>query len=220
MLAAVRATYNPFEMELRSAFPVGTQACGANMTDEQLMVRVKEGCEDSAAVLFYRYRHFTLSIVLRVVRDFGEAEDVTQRVFFEVFRSVERFDPAKGTARAWIAQYAHHRAINHRHYLNVRKFYEHENIEDHQTCSAGRNTCLARYAAGEQKRLVQQGLAKLGGHQKRVIELATYDGLSMREIVDRTGESYASVRHHYYRGLRKLRLFLEQNRARTDASEI
>jgi RNA polymerase sigma-70 factor (ECF subfamily) len=27
----------------------------------------------------------------------------------------------------------------------------------------------------------------------------------MREIADRTGDSFANVRHHYYRGLQKLR---------------
>jgi len=38
-----------------------------------------------------------------------------------------------------------------------------------------------------------------------VIEMASYEGLSMREIAERTGDSFANVRHHYYRGLQKLR---------------
>jgi RNA polymerase sigma-70 factor (ECF subfamily) len=35
--------------------------------------------------------------------------------------------------------------------------------------------------------------------------MACYEGLSMREIAERTGDSFVNVRHHYYRGLQKLR---------------
>jgi len=45
-----------------------------------------------------------------------------------------------------------------------------------------------------------------------VIELATYQGLSMQEISAQTGESLVNVRHHYYRGLKKLRSFVNDVR--------
>jgi RNA polymerase sigma-70 factor (ECF subfamily) len=45
----------------------------------------------------------------------------------------------------------------------------------------------------------------LSDMQRSVIEKACYEGLSMQEIADRTGDSFVNVRHHYYRGLRKLR---------------
>ena len=48
----------------------------------------------------------------------------------------------------------------------------------------------------------------LSDAQKIVIEMACYEGLSMQEIADRTGDSFANVRHHYYRGLQKLRSFI------------
>jgi len=57
---------------------------------------------------------------------------------------------------------------------------------------------------------MQQGLATLGKLQKQVIELASYEGLSMKEIADKTGDSLSNVRHHYYRGLQKLRSFITQ----------
>ena len=56
--------------------------------------------------------------------------------------------------------------------------------------------------------MLQEGLAALGQNQKQVIELASYDGLSMKEIADKTGDSLSNVRHHYYRGLQKLRSFM------------
>jgi RNA polymerase sigma-70 factor (ECF subfamily) len=56
--------------------------------------------------------------------------------------------------------------------------------------------------------LLRQALATLNGPQKKVVELASYNGLSMREIADKMGDSLSNVRHHYYRGLEKLRSFV------------
>jgi RNA polymerase sigma-70 factor (ECF subfamily) len=57
----------------------------------------------------------------------------------------------------------------------------------------------------ETKELVRQSMAALSETQKSVIEMACYEGLTMREIAERTGDSFVNVRHHYYRGLQKLR---------------
>jgi DNA-directed RNA polymerase specialized sigma24 family protein len=58
--------------------------------------------------------------------------------------------------------------------------------------------------AVEAKELIRRGMVALPDTQRNVIEMACYEGLSMREIADRTGYSFVSVRHHYYRGLQKL----------------
>jgi len=55
-------------------------------------------------------------------------------------------------------------------------------------------------------------MRSLSDKQKSVIEMACYEGLSMREIADRTGDSFVTVRHHYYRGLQKLRSFISGGR--------
>jgi RNA polymerase sigma-70 factor (ECF subfamily) len=66
------------------------------LSDEQLMARLQQGRSDALAVLFDRYQKLVLSIALRIVRDPGEAEDVTQTVFLDVYRAVAQFDPGKG----------------------------------------------------------------------------------------------------------------------------
>jgi RNA polymerase sigma-70 factor (ECF subfamily) len=58
------------------------------------------------------------------------------------------------------------------------------------------------------KHLLRQGLATLNGAQRQVIELASSNGLSMKEIANKRGDSLVNVRHHYYRGLQKLRSFI------------
>jgi RNA polymerase sigma-70 factor (ECF subfamily) len=181
-----------------------------SLTDGELMAHLQAGCNDALAVLFERYYRLVLSIALKIVRDPGEAEDVMQSVFLEIFRSVAQFDPAKGTTKVWILQYAYHRAINRRQNLNARKFYDQTNLDEVETHLPETATPLGGFTQHELKHLLRQGLATLNGPQKQVVELASYNGLSMREIADKMGDSLSNVRHHYYRGLQKLRSFVRR----------
>jgi RNA polymerase sigma-70 factor (ECF subfamily) len=180
------------------------------LTDQQLMVQLQEGMNDALAVLFERHHRLVFSIALKIVRDRGEAEDVTQNVFLEIYRSVAQFDPAKGSLKVWLLQYAYHRAFNRKQYLNARSFYSQESIEDLTAFSREDFFTSWKCAPGELQRLLQQALGSLGESQRRVIELASYEGLSMKEIADKTGDSLSNVRHHYYRGLQSLRSFITQ----------
>jgi RNA polymerase sigma-70 factor, ECF subfamily len=178
------------------------------LSDGELMAQLQGGCNDALAILFDRYHRLVLSIALKIVRDPGEAEDVMQSVFLEILRSVAQFDAARGTTKVWILQYAYHRAINRRQHLNSRNFYNQANLEDIEFHLPETALALGRLTPPELKHLLQQGLSTLSGPQKRVIELASANGLSMIEIADKTGESLVNVRHHYYRGLQKLRSFV------------
>jgi RNA polymerase sigma-70 factor (ECF subfamily) len=186
-----------------------------DLTDGELMAHLQAGWNDALAVLFDRYQRLVLSVALKIVRDPGEAEDVMQNVFLEIFRSVAQFDPAKGTTKVWILQYAYHRAINRRQYLNARSFYDQGSLEGIETRISDAVPSLGGFTEHELKHLLRQGLATLSGPQKKVVELASYNGLSMMEIADKTGDSLSNVRHHYYRGLRKLRSFVERTREAT-----
>ena len=181
-----------------------------DLDDDELMAHLQGGCTDALAVLFDRYYRLVLSIALKIVRDPGEAEDVMQTVFLEIFRSAAQFDPAKGTTKVWILQYAYHRAINRKQHLNARKFYSQTDLEEVETRVPETAPTLGRFTQPELKHLLQQGLKTLNGPQKHVVELASYDGLSMKEIADKTGDTLSNVRHHYYRGLQKLRSFVGQ----------
>jgi RNA polymerase sigma-70 factor, ECF subfamily len=174
------------------------------LSDEQLMACLQEGHSDALAVLFDRYQKLVLSIALRIVRDPGEAEDVTQTVFLDVFRAVAQFDPRKGNTKVWLMQYAYHRAINRRQHLQGREFYKSVELEELDMRPVEGHATFG-LSSPETKALVRQSMNALSDMQRSVIEKACYEGLSMQEIADRTGDSFVNVRHHYYRGLRKLR---------------
>ena len=178
------------------------------LSDPDLMAHLQAGCNDALTILFDRYHRLVLSVALKIVRDPGEAEDVMQSVFLEILRSVAQFDPAKGTTKVWILQYAYHRAINRRQYLNARSFYDQPNLEVVENRRPETSSTVGNLTQNELQHLLKQGLATLSGVQRMVIELASSNGFSMKEIANKTGESRVNVRHHYYRGLQKLRFFV------------
>jgi DNA-directed RNA polymerase specialized sigma24 family protein len=75
----------------------------AKVDDETVMRHLQLGQRDALAVLFDRYHRLVMNIASRILRDAGEAEDLMQSVFLEIFRSAAQFDPAKGTTRVWLS---------------------------------------------------------------------------------------------------------------------
>ncbi len=183
------------------------------LSDEEVMAHLQAGHDDALAVLFDRYHRLVVSVAFKILRDFGEAEDVTQVVFLEIYRASAQFDPSRGTTKVWLMQYAYHRSMNRRQYLKRRKFYDQEggvagdssSAENPQPISGGGLLVLQ-----ELRSLVREGLESLNGQQQQTLQMAYFEGMSLKEIADKTGESLGNVRHHYYRGLRQLRSFVSK----------
>src|SRR5215470_1449713 len=93
-------------------------------SDEELMEMLCTGAPDVLSLLFDRYYRLVFSIALKILRDHGEAEDIMQEVFFEIYRTPEKFDPSRGSVKMWILQHAYRRSLNRRKYLKVRGFYD------------------------------------------------------------------------------------------------
>jgi len=189
------------------------------LSDEQLMVHVQGQHGDALAVLFDRYHRLVLSIGFKIVRDLGEAEDLAQSIFLECYRGAGQFDPARGSTKTWLLQYAYHRSMNRRRYLLRREFYLKGDFEE----AGGKTELECTSAAGvfstvEARKMLGPAIAELSATQRRTIEMAYFEGLTIREISEKTGEPIGNVRHHYYRGLCRLRkLITEKGSKRVDA---
>jgi len=179
-----------------------------SLADEVVIAHLQAGHGDALGVLFDRYHRLVLHVALRILRDVGEAEDVMQNVFMEIYKVAAQFDPARGTTKMWILRYAYHRSMNRRKQLQVRHFYASTDIAGiEDTLPIEAVDISASYEARE---VIQRGLQALSPVQKRVLQLAYFEGLTMKEIAEGTGESLGNVRHHYYRGLDKLRDHLSE----------
>lgn len=170
------------------------------------MVSLRDGHHDALAVLFDRYHSLVHSVAWRILHDAAEAEDLTQSVFLEIFRSAAQFDAGKGTTKGWILQYAYHRSFNRKKYLSLRSGQGCE--EDFHAVAWRSGSSVTGISSLECGPIVREALAQLSKLQRRTLELVFYEGLTMHEAAERTGESFDSIRHQYYRGLEKLRSIL------------
>jgi len=172
------------------------------LSDEQLIESIVAGRQDALAVLFDRYHRLVFDVAFRIVRDPGEAEEVVQTVFLDIYRAVANFDAQKGMLRVWLLQYAYHRALHRKRHLVSNHFYRWEELE------AAVEVGVRRSYAGdspEAVRLAEQMLERLKPRQRTVLEMTYYEGLTAEEIAQRLGVSTHIVRHDLHRGLGALR---------------
>ncbi len=203
-------------METRIQEPCGLSFRALQgISDDLLMAHVSAGHDDALRILFDRHHRMVFHIALKILRDSGEAEDVMQTVFLEIYKAAAQFDSAKGSTKAWIVQYAYHRSINRRHHLTKRKFYATTEISEFHDSLLARD--IGPLASHETAQLVMRALETLNSSQRRVLELAYFEGFTMQEIAETTDETVGNVRHHYYRGLKKLRTFLAESGSKQDA---
>ena len=94
-----------------------------SLADELVIAHLRAGHGDALGVLFDRYHRLVLHVALKILHDVGEAEDVMQNVFMEIYKVAAQFDPARGTTKMWILRYAYHRSMNRRKQLQIRHFY-------------------------------------------------------------------------------------------------
>jgi len=178
-------------------------------SDEELASELITGRHDALVVLFDRYHKLVFGVALKIVCDPGEAEEVVQTVFLDIFRALANFDQRRGTLRVWLLQYAYGRALNRKRHLAAHHFYNSVSLEA-GVVEPSSNLKTADIA--EASLLMEELLASVSPRRRTVIELTYFEGLTADEISERLGLPVGIVRHELYRGLAKLRQSVKKNR--------
>ena len=176
-----------------------------SVTDEEALTQLKSRDTNAMTLLFERYANLVFAIGYRILRDHGEAEDLVQSVFLYLWQRADLYDAARGAGKSWIMQKAWSRALDRRDFLVHRQFYlgtESEVGPDTLAGSFDVEREITSRLNGEQ---LLKAMEELPEKQALTLKMSFFEGLDMREIGERLGDSLASVRHHYYRGLDKLR---------------
>ena len=178
-------------------------------SDELLVAQVCDGDREALAGLFRRYARLIRVVSYRVLRDTSEADDLVQDIFLLVHRHCRTFDSSKGPARFWILQMAYRRAISRRRYLTSRHFYTRIDLDD-----AASDLADPRNRAGQLEDSIdgmvrngglQKVLEALSENQRQTIRLHFMEGYTLDEIAAKLGQSRGNIKHHYFRGLDRMR---------------
>jgi len=188
------------------AFFAAVARLGA-FADESLLARVAKRDPQALRTLYDRSSGVALAVALRIVRSRPEAEEVVQETFLEVWKRADSFDGERGSAAGWIVAIARSRALDR---LRSRSSAERAATAARAEESA---TVPLPIESAEQRQVrdrVQVALATLPPEQRAAIELSYYEGLTQREIADRTGDPLGTVKTRVRLALAKLASLLEE----------
>ena len=173
--------------------------------DEGLVAAMAAGDRAALATLYERHGSLLLGLALRIVREKREAEDLLHDVFLEAWRTAKDFDPKRGRVRTWLAIRMRSRALDRQKSARVSRNTGDGGLELLVDEAEGRSPDHGR---------VRSALAELGAEQRRVLELAYFEGLSCTEIARRIAIPVGTVKSRIAAGLDRLRSGLADAGAR------
>jgi RNA polymerase sigma-70 factor, ECF subfamily len=199
----------PAENGKTSEAPAANPVLEVAVSDEALIASICDGDKKALGLLFRRYARLVRGIVYRVLRDTSEADDMVQEIFLLIHRDCQTFDSAKSPARFWILQMAYRRAISRRRYLTSRHFYTRLDLDE-----AASQLADPRMSVGQLEDSIDGGLGNgglrqafeaLSDSQRQTLRLSFIEGYTLGEIAAKLGQTRGNVKHHYFRGLERLR---------------
>lgn len=170
--------------------------------DRSLLARVRDRDQAAMARIFDRYSGMAYAIALRVLNDSGQAEDVMQDVFFQIWRNPNTFVPERGSLGAWLAVVVRNRSVD-----AIRRRRPSEPVEE---LFLADSTDFASGVEREDTLDRVRGIVKgLPAEQRESLELAFFGGLTHAEIAKQKGEPLGTVKTRIRMALIAVRKALE-----------
>jgi RNA polymerase sigma-70 factor (ECF subfamily) len=175
---------------------------GVTPSDQELLNKIRLGDQDAMAVIFKRYGGAVFSVALRILRDPSQAEDITQEILFQLWRSSEAFVHGRGSLGAWLVVVARNRSID-----ALRRRKPTDSVEDVVLASSQNLANEAERDVMIEK--VRSYMETLPLEQRKSIQLAFFEGMSHTEIAAKTGDPLGTVKTRIRLALLSLRKALE-----------
>lgn len=176
--------------------------------DAALIERLQNRDPEGLAEVYDRYSPVVYSLFLRITRDQSSAEDLVQELFIRIWSHARSFDASKGTLGVWILSIARNMAIDHVRSAQARFANRLRPIEHTEKTHGDRGSqnpeTIVHHA-----RTLQSAFATLNNHQKRVLELAYFEGLSQSEIAHHLQEPLGTVKSWMRSALQNIRIAIK-----------
>jgi RNA polymerase sigma-70 factor (ECF subfamily) len=175
--------------------------------EQRWVQKTLAGSEEAFADIVKRYQRPVFSIVVRMVRDAGLAEDLTQETFIKAFRALKTYDPRRKLS-SWLFTIAHNTTIDHLRRKSLQTVPLETDGEEPDplyrlpvdgTASPER-TAMSRDLA----RAFEQELQAIRPEYAEILVLRFQEGLAYEEISEVTGLPMGTVKTHLFRARRQL----------------
>jgi RNA polymerase sigma-70 factor (ECF subfamily) len=167
--------------------------------DASLVRRLRSGDREALGELYDRHAPVALAVALRIVGEREQAEDLVHDAFVIVWQKIARFDPSRGSLRAWLLTIVRNRGID-----RLRAARPGVELEERDLPSGPNPTwdeAIRRLSAAE----IRAAVDGLPDEQRNAIELAYFNGHTYREIAQITGVPQGTVNGRMRLALTKLR---------------
>ena len=178
-----------------------------SLDDAALVRRVADRRQEALAEFYDRYSRLLLALTGRILGRVAEAEEVVQECFLQAWSQAGNYDPSRASVSTWLVLIARSRALDR---LRSRRVSERTadsaraEAPPSHTSSEGPAAVLFR----ERRVRVGEELEKLPKEQRQVLDLAFFEGLTQREIAERTGIPLGTVKTRTLLAMQKLRTAL------------
>ena len=179
-------------------------SAGAGSETSALIARIAAGDRDAFSRFYDLLAPTAFGLIRRVLRDPEAAADVLQEVFWQVWREAPQYDPKRGSPEAWLVMRAKTRAIDRLRSIRRRDRTFVAPV-DESVARSSEEPAENPAVVAEDRSLIHTALAQLPEPQRRVIEMAFFEGLTQSEIAIRLREPLGTVKTRARLGLERLR---------------
>jgi RNA polymerase sigma-70 factor (ECF subfamily) len=173
-------------------------------SDGELIERVAEGDRRAFDDLYGRYARAVLGLALRRLGDRGRAEEAAQDAFVAIWRSARTFDSRRGSGTPWLYAVARNAITDGRRRTP-------KPVAELEDGPGGDPDPSDRAEASWTAWRVHRALEVLPEHERPVIELAYWRGLSQREVAESLGIPLGTVKTRTRSALARLADALEED---------
>jgi RNA polymerase sigma-70 factor (ECF subfamily) len=188
------------------------------LSDAELVQRMADGDVGALDVLYSRYARPVYSFALRIVGDGQVAEEVLQESFLRAWQQAGRFEFSRGSFPSWLLSITHNLAIDEvRRRQRRPQRADAVDIADVLRLEVDESANVEEAAeASDLRARIGSAMAQLPAPQRRVIELAYFEGLTQREIAALLEEPLGTIKTRMRLGMLKLKDYLASEGGTTD----
>jgi RNA polymerase sigma-70 factor, ECF subfamily len=180
-----------------------SESARAVVNYEAALLECAAGRQSGVAKLYANEGKKLRAVAWRIVGSLERAEDVIHDAFAQILRDAKSFDPARGSARAWVYTIVRNTALKSLHCANHEIAVEGDRLlsicDDQQLAIADASSRPADYAA------LRTCLERLEPKRRASLVLAIVDGRTHAEIAKYLGVPVGTVKAWIRRELIALR---------------
>src|ERR1700761_8057456 len=175
-----------------------------NRDDFEIIEKLRRRDPNGLAAAYDRYGRTAYGLFVRITHDKTVAEDLVQELFLRLWNRSREFDSARGALGVWILSIARNMAIDYVRSAQNR-FSSRLRSMDHLE-----PLCFSVNPTGHESRIddvrtVREAFAALSADEKRVMELAYFEGFSQSEIAENLNQPLGTVKSRMRSALARLR---------------